>query len=122
MSTASDAGFTLIETLVAMAVLAVAAAGFVHATAGHIDTIGRLEARAGGGWAADNALAEARLGLTPAAASLLGRTWRPAVAIHGSDDPEIAALSVAVDDGGTRVALRGFRDTAAAGFVASTTR
>ena len=37
---AADAGFSLIEVLVAMAVLAVAAAGFVGATERHIDTIG----------------------------------------------------------------------------------
>ncbi len=44
-----------------MAVLAVAAAGFVRATEGHIDTVAALEARAAGGWAADNRLAEARV-------------------------------------------------------------
>ena len=111
----ADAGFTLIEALVAMAVLAVAAAGFVRATAGHIDTIAALETRAAGGWAADNALAEARLGMTPAATPLLGHDWRAVVATRGSDDPDIAALTVSAASGATTVTLPGFRDTAATG-------
>ena len=107
------AGFTLIEVLVAMTVLAVAAAGFVRATTGHVDTVAALEMRSAGGWAADNALAEARAGLAPASSTVLGRTWRVAVASRASDDRDIAALVVTAESGSVRVALRGFRDTAA---------
>lgn len=109
-----DAGFTLIEALVAMAVLAVAGVGLVCATQGHVDTVAAIEARVAGGLAADNALAEARLGLTPAAGTLLGRDWHAGVAARASDDPAVAALTVTAASGGTRVTLRGFRDSAPA--------
>ncbi len=109
-----DAGFTLIEALVAMAVLAVAASGFVRATEDHIDIIARLEARAAGGWVADNALAEARVpGLDVTATTpMLDRDWQATVASHASDDPDVAAVTVTAANGGTRVSLRGFHDTA----------
>ena len=110
---AADAGFSLIEVLVAMAVLAVAAAGFVGATERHIDTIGGLERRAAGGWAADNALVAARLGATAAAEPLLGHDWRPTVATRRSADRDIAALTVTAGDGTVAVTLPGFRDAAA---------
>ena len=111
----TDSGFTLIEALVAMAVLAVAATGFIRATQAHIDVVGRVEARAAGGWVADNALTEARLGLTSTSAPLLGRDWRATVAAAGSPDPDIAALTVGAESGGVHVTMRGFRDTASAG-------
>lgn len=110
MTDATD-GFTLIETLVAMAVLAVAATGLVRATEGHVDLIGRIEARVAGGWAADNALVAARLGLPPAPESLLGREWHVAVAARPSDDPEVAALTVTATSPAASVALAGFGET-----------
>lgn len=111
--TTADSGFTLIEALVAMAVLAVAATGFIRATEGHLDLITRLEARAAGSWAADNALSEARLGLTPTAGPLLGQSWRTTVTAGTSEDPDVAPLTVSAAAGGTRVTLRGFRDIGA---------
>jgi general secretion pathway protein I len=111
---ARDAGFTLIEALVAMAVLAVAAVGLVRATGGHVDAVAAIEARVAGGIAADTALAEARLGLVPAMSREFGRDWRGVVAARASDDPAIAALTVSAVGGDTRVTLHGFRDTGAA--------
>lgn len=108
-----DSGFTLIEALVAMAVLAVAATGFVRATEGHIDLIGRIEARAGGGWAAENGLTEARLGLQPMAAPLLGRAWQPVATTRASDDPDITAVTVTTKAVNTSVTMHGFRDMGA---------
>ena len=113
MTVPADAGFTLIETLVAMAVLAIAATGLVRATEGHVDLIGGLERRVGGGWAADNALTETRVGLAPTPTVLLGRAWLPAVVARGSDDPDIAAVTVTATSGGTSVTRHGFRDSVA---------
>ncbi len=109
--TTEDAGFTLIEALVAMAVLAVAATGFARATEGHIDMIARIEARAGGGWAAENGLTEARLGLQPKVAPLLGRTWQTVVVTRASDEPDVTAVSVTTKAVNTSVTMHGFRDT-----------
>ncbi len=116
MTTAADpdAGFSLIEALVAVAVLAVATAGLVRAIERHIDAIAALEARTAGGWAADNALAEARLGLATADSTLLGRDWHPTVTAARSDDPEVGTLTVTATSGTVHVTMRGFRDTPAA--------
>ncbi len=97
-----------------MAVLAVAAAGFVRATEGHIDTVAGLEARAAAGWVADNRLAEARVpGIAAAGdAAILHRDWHSSVAAQASDDPDIAALTVTATDGRVSAALRGFADRA----------
>lgn len=111
--TTTDAGFTLIETLVAMAVLAVAATGLVRATEGHVDLIGALESRVAGGWAVDNALTEARLGLTPAPTTLLGQRWTSVVVARASDDPDVSALTVTAAGSAKSVIRHGFRDTAA---------
>ncbi len=113
MKVGADAGFTLIETLVAMAVLAVAATGLVRATEGHVDLIGTLESRVGGGWAADNALTEARLGLTPTPTVLLGHAWSSGIVARASDDPEVAAVTVTAAGSGTSATRHGFRDTVA---------
>lgn len=107
-------GFTLIETLVAMAVLAVAATGLMRATQAHVDLIGGVKSRAAAGWAADDALAEARVGIVPERSTLLGREWHPTVAVTGSDDRDVAALGVTVRSGAASATIRGFRDAAPA--------
>lgn len=66
MTRQPDAGFTLIESLVALVVLAVTSVALLMATEAHITRIGGLEVRAAAGWVTDNHLAELTLGLTPA--------------------------------------------------------
>lgn len=116
---ARDAGFTLIETLVAMAVLAVASAGLVRATSAHIDLIRGVEARTIAGWVAENRLAETALpGATApdGPTTILGRVWQVATTAAPSDDPDLAAITVAVTPAGANspmATLRGFRDTRA---------
>lgn len=65
-----DAGFTLIETLVALAILAMSAVSLLGATEAHVARIGALETRASAQWASENYLAELTLGLSPAAEPL----------------------------------------------------
>ena len=62
---APEAGFTLIETLVALAILALSAVSLLGATEAHIARIGALETRAAAQWVAENYLAELTLGLAP---------------------------------------------------------
>ena len=67
MNRRGDAGFTLVETLVALAVLAMAAMALLGATQAHIRNIAALEARAAAQWAAENHLAELVIGAKPQA-------------------------------------------------------
>ena len=58
-------GFTLIESLVALVVLAITSVALLSATEAHISRIGGLETRAAAVWVTENYLAELNLGLTP---------------------------------------------------------
>ena len=112
-------GFTLIEALVAMAVLAVASAGLIQATEAHIDLIRGLQTRAVASWVAENRMVELRvLGTTalPTSVDMLGRRWRVASTRRPSDDPDLAAVDVAVSESGAArpvATLHGFVDTGA---------
>jgi general secretion pathway protein I len=117
MNTASaERGFTLIEAMVALVVLGIAAVGIVRATEAHVDTLRALERRTAALWVAENALTEARLGSAPAAGSeaeMLGWRWRVAVSMVSSEDPDLARATVKVSPAGsdrTMVSLTGFVD------------
>ena len=108
-----DAAFTLIETLVALAVLALSAVAILGATQAHVARIGGLEARAAALWAAQNHLAEIGLGLAPPAeaAPVLGYRFRLEVTTSATADPELTRLDITATeiDSGRRLArLTGF--------------
>ena len=116
MKRMAEQGFSLIEALVALAVLAIAAMGLVRATEAHIDTIRGLEDRAAAGWAGDNRLAELQL---PGDAgrdgevSLLGRRWQVQSTIGGTSDPDLRRVHIDVRRPGESnplAALDGFAD------------
>ncbi len=117
MKRAAEQGFSLIEALVALLVLAIAAAGLVRAAEAHVDSIRNLERRAAAQLVAQNRLTE--LGLPPEAASppsveMLGETWRVSVVERASDDPDLRVVTVSVtgpSDRAPLVVLDGFRDT-----------
>jgi general secretion pathway protein I len=119
MKRASDAGFTLIETLVALAVLSLSAVAVLGAAQAHVARVGALEARAAALWAAQNHLAEIGLGLTPTAepAPVLGIRLRLDVSESATADPDLTRLDVTATEigSGQRLArLTGFvlsRDT-----------
>lgn len=120
-------GFTLIEALVALAILAIASAGLIRATEAHIDLVGGLQARTVAQWVAENRLAE--LGLASGVpvdgrerTEMLGRTWDVRVAVEGSEDPDLAVVRVSVAAEGARAAsatLTGFVDTGSSGGARS---
>lgn len=112
-----EAGFSLIEALVALLVLAIASAGLVRAAEAHVDSIRSLERRAAAQLVAQNRMAELALpGALQGAATveMLGERWAVRVAETPTDDPDLAKVSVAVaserDPAAPLVTLDGFRD------------
>lgn len=126
----NDRGFTLIEALVALVIIGIAAAGLLRATEAHVDRVAGLEARAAALWVAENRLAELALADTwPAEVDMLGRHWRITEHRAPSSDPDLVKVDVAVAEvsaGGVSssarqpsslVTLSGFVDTGAASGV-----
>jgi len=113
---ASEQGFSLIEALVALLVLAIAAAGLVRAAEAHVDSIRSLERRASAQLVAQNSLAELRLPGGRAGSStveMLGQRWAVAVSETATDDPDLVKVAVAVSDARDHaplITLDGFRD------------
>ncbi|GAA0735017.1 type II secretion system minor pseudopilin GspI [Sphingomonas japonica] len=111
-----QSGFSLIEALVALAILAIAAVGLVRATESHIDSTRAMESRAIAMWVAENRLAE--LEVEPGAdgpreVAMLGRQWRVDVDRRGTEDPEIERVRIEVSEPGgasALAALDGFLD------------
>lgn len=105
-------GFTLVETLVALAVLAVSAVAILGATEAHVARVTALQDRAAAQWAAENRLAEAVLGLDGAAGeTLAGIAVGVAVERQPTDDPDLDRLRVAASvppGGAVLVRLDGF--------------
>ena len=116
--TQSQRGFTLIEAMVALAILGIAAVGIIRAAEAHIDTLHGLERRAAAQWAAENALAELSLepravGNSNAEVAMLGWRWTVRIGLAGSADPDLQLATVRVGPAGTTdtlVTLRGFVD------------
>ena len=109
-----EQGFTLIESLVALVILAFAAVSLLAASEAHVARIGGLETRALAQVAAENYLAEIELGLAPDAATalLLGRAFEVVATRAPSEDPELMRVDIAVTDTASGETLRGF-----SGFV-----
>lgn len=115
-----DAGFTLIETLVALAVLAMSAVSLLGATEAHIARIGALETRASAQWVTENYLAELTLGLTPSETPLPmnGISFMIDVTRSGTSDPQLERVEIVArdtSDGRDYSRLTGFVDVGASG-------
>ncbi|WP_033921351.1 type II secretion system minor pseudopilin GspI [Sphingomonas sp. 37zxx] len=92
-----EAGFSLIEAMVALAILAIATVGLIRTTETHIDSTRGMEQRAVAMWVAENRLAELEIGLAPTdQVEMLGQPWRVAVRRTGTDDPEIERVRIEV--------------------------
>lgn len=115
MTRRPNAGFTLIETLVALVVLAVTSVALLTATEAHITRIGGLEARAAAGWVTQNYLAELSLGLTPVSPpAMLGLTFTVAETRNPTKDPALTQITLTASEPGSTTAfghLTGFLDT-----------
>ncbi len=92
-----DGGFSLIEALVALAVLAIATVGLMRTVQSHIDSTRGVERRSAAMWVAENRLAELEAGIPSAdKVAMLGEQWRVAVARERTDDPEIEKIRIQV--------------------------
>ncbi|HEY0623459.1 type II secretion system minor pseudopilin GspI [Sphingomonas sp.] len=103
-----DEGFSLIEALVALAVLAIATVGLVRAVESHIDSTRAMERRAAAMWVAENRLAELQLA-DPAAnapeADLLDQQWKVEIARTRTQDSGIDKVRIQVFAAGERSPL-----------------
>lgn len=101
-SQAAEEGFSLIEALVALAILAIATVGLMRTVESHIDSTRGLERRTAAMWIAENRLAEleARGSIANAdQVEMLGQQWRIAVLRSDTDDPEIQRVRIDVFPG-----------------------
>lgn len=122
-----EQGFSLMEALVALLIVGIAAAGIIRATQTHIDSIRNLELRAAAQWLAENRLVELTLSnenreAAERAEDMLGRRWLVSTRIGASEDPDLRLATVSVREVGTRAALvtlEGFVDagTVTAGTI-----
>ena len=113
---ASEGGFTLVEALVALLVLAIAATGLIRAAEAHVDSIRNVERRAAAELVAQNRLNEIALG-DPAArrssVAMLGEVWTVSTSETATADPDLRKIIVSVSgakDATPLVSLDGFRD------------
>ena len=96
-------GFTLIEVLVALAIVALALLGLTRVAAMQVGDFDALRERTLAGWVAANVLAEARLSsaLPPTGRSdghveLAARSWRWTRDVSATPDPDIRRVDIRV--------------------------
>ena len=105
----AEAGFSLIEALIALAVLAITAVSFLRATEANVARVSALETRAAAGWVAQNRLAELSLGLMGIAGPgiagpdiggpvrQLGQDFALTLTTTATADPGLLQVDIAVD-------------------------
>ena len=105
----ATAGFTLIEVMVALAIVAIALAAGSRAASSVVDTSQRLNDVVLGQWCADNQLTEMRLldqlpavGKTPFSCSELGREFKGTVLVQPTPNPSFRRVDATVSDDGGR--------------------
>jgi general secretion pathway protein I len=115
---ARRSGYSLMEALVALFILAIATVGLTRATQAHVDGMRGLENRVVAQWVAENRLTELNLrggANTPDVSSvtMLDRQWDVRVSRRATDDPDLIAVDVAVSPAGSgeeTLRLSGFVD------------
>jgi general secretion pathway protein I len=110
----TEDGFSLIEALVALAVLAIATVGLIGAVEQHIDSTRAMELRSAAMWVAENRLAELTVGAAQGdRVTMLDTNWTVAATTRATDDPEIVRVRIAVTPEGEKspmATLDGFLD------------
>ena len=102
---ARGAGFTLIEVMVALAIVAIALAAGSRAASSVVGTSQRLNDVVLGQWCADNQLTELRLidqlpavGKTPFACTQLGREFKGELVVQTTPNPSFRRVDATVSD------------------------
>lgn len=95
----AQAGFGLVEALVALGILGLASVALIGAAQTHLTRIDGLERRAVALWLAESHLAE--LGLAPptegaVAVQAMARDWVIETRIEATADPDLARVDIAV--------------------------
>lgn len=118
----SRAGFTLIEVLIALAVVAIALLALVRAAGVQVQSFDALRERTLAGWVAANVLTETRLatafapiGRSDGHAQFGGRDWSWQREVVATPDAEIRRIDVRVYLGASQqpsASLSGFAGTA----------
>lgn len=112
-------GFTLVEVLVAVAVLAIALAAVIGAMARQADNAGYLKQKTLALWVAHNRLAEVQLqsevpstGRSDGKAEMGGFEWQWEAVVRATEDPRLRRIDIVVrrpeDKKGSLVQLSGF--------------
>jgi len=114
-------GFTLIEVLIALAVVALALLGLTRTAAISVRDFDALRERTIAGWVAANVLTEARLsgalpstGTSDGRVELGGRPWRWTRDVSATPDPEVRRIDIRVFAGEAKesvASLSGFAST-----------
>ncbi|WP_300019249.1 type II secretion system minor pseudopilin GspI [uncultured Roseobacter sp.] len=122
MHRVQDAGFTLIESLVALGVLSTAAVFLLAATQSHVTRIGMIADRKTALWVAENRLVELELGVPdlPSDVEALGHLWHITTERQATSDPDLARVDIRVNPQGPHAEaasalLTGFIETRTAG-------
>jgi len=96
-------GFSLIEVLVALAVVAIALVALVRAATSQVSDFDGLRERTLAGWVAANVLTETRLttalpplGRREGRTTFARRDWRWTLEVQATADPDLRRLDVAV--------------------------
>ena len=116
---ARTAGFTLVEVLVAVAVLAIALAAVIGAMARQADNAGYLKQKTLAVWVAHNRLTEVQLqprvpgtGRSDGTVEMGGFEWRWETVVNDTEDPRLRRIDIVVrrpeDPKGSLAQLTGF--------------
>ena len=93
----NDAGFSLIEVLVALVVLGIGAMSLLTSAENHVARVGGIEDRTVARWVAEDRLAALRLGVNrPDTVSMMGREWRVATRTTATSDPDLSRTDLAI--------------------------
>ncbi|MBK8182219.1 MAG: type II secretion system minor pseudopilin GspI [Candidatus Competibacteraceae bacterium] len=114
------AGFTLLEVLVALAVLAIAMGAIIGVATQSVNTVGYLRDQTFASWAALNKVNELLLASEPwptegsskGTSDLANRTWRWETRFQKTQDPDLTRLDITIradDNGPVLTALTAFK-------------